>query len=870
MQNIAYGTRHSRTTSEAGTAGSVLRRRRLTLPFLLVALFAMGASMFMLLPNVFADNHIIEYAEGGTDAVATFTADDPEGSTSITWSIAGTTGAPTLPTTGFTGANEDSDLFEIDEDGMLKFADSPDYEAPGGGSGNDSNTYNVVVAASDGAVEATGTEHGFHRVTVEVTDVDEAGKVAWTVAPDGSTVESVTQFDVGALLTASATDGDIAGADKAVTNAIWRWYRSPDDTSTGTLIEGDDAQDNTYTTTLDDAGMYLRVVAHYVVSGNVDQETASLTSAYPVLAERVGAHELKFDPDEIELSVAEGDDGATVGTVTATGNHGAVYYTLGGTDVSQFEIDAKSGQISTAVDLDYEADAAAANCVGNDDTCEVTVTARDASGDATTDVSATNPSATVTIKITDVDEKPTFPEAALTAVTRDENMAALADTGSEANVTYTATDPESRNIAYTLMGSDAAKFKLSATQVLSFRAEPDYETPTDRDRDNVYEVTVRASDGTMNADRMVKVTVTGVDEAPVVTGRDSVDYRENDEGVVATFTAMDPEGASSITWSLATGTNIDGVEAEDVADAADFMIDDETGELKFNIADTDDGSSPGSPDYENPQGAGTPANNTYNVVVLATDAATDGQTGFHKLTVKVTNVAEAGKVTWTVAPDGSTVQSVTQFDVGALLTATAEDGDISGDTKAFTAAGTGVTNVTWRWYKGSTLIDGETGNTYTTALGDEGQRIRATVTYQVGASTTQESASLTSTYPVLAERVGDNALEFDPDDPSRSVAEGDEGANVGAPVTATGNHGAVYYTLAGTDETRFEIDAKTGQITTMVDLDFEAAANAVDNCVTRNECTVTVTARDASGDVTGTPGDRDYQDHGRGRATDVR
>ena len=35
------------------------------------------------------------------------------------------------------------------------------------------------------------------------------------------------------------------------------------------------------------------------------------------------------------------------------------------------------------------------------------------------------------------------------------------------------------------------------------------------------------------------------------------------------------------------------------------------------------------------------------------DACPDtGNAGYHKVTVKVTNVAETGKVTWTVDPDG--------------------------------------------------------------------------------------------------------------------------------------------------------------------------------------------------------------------------
>ena len=44
-------------------------------------------------------------------------------------------------------------------------------------------------------------------------------------------------------------------------------------------------------------------------------------------------------------------------------------------------------------------------------------------------------------------------------------------------------------------------------QVLSFKENPDYEMPGDRNRDNVYEVTVRASDGGLNTDYKLIIKV---------------------------------------------------------------------------------------------------------------------------------------------------------------------------------------------------------------------------------------------------------------------------------------------------------------------------------------------------------------------------
>ena len=50
---------------------------------------------------------------------------------------------------------------------MLSFASPPDFETPLGGTDNQSNTYQVVVQASDGGV---GPFVNWFKVTVTVTD----------------------------------------------------------------------------------------------------------------------------------------------------------------------------------------------------------------------------------------------------------------------------------------------------------------------------------------------------------------------------------------------------------------------------------------------------------------------------------------------------------------------------------------------------------------------------------------------------------------------------------------------------------------------------------------------------------------------------
>ena len=90
----------------------------------------------------------ISYKENGTDAVATYTASDPDG-TSITWDLLG----------------DDNSLFSISTLGVLTFKIAPDFEAPA--DANTDNEYLVTVQASDGSNTDT------QPVTVTVTNVNE-------------------------------------------------------------------------------------------------------------------------------------------------------------------------------------------------------------------------------------------------------------------------------------------------------------------------------------------------------------------------------------------------------------------------------------------------------------------------------------------------------------------------------------------------------------------------------------------------------------------------------------------------------------------------------------------------------------------------
>ena len=103
-------------------------------------------------------------------------------------------------------------------------------------------------------------------------------------------------------------------------------------------------------------------------------------------------------------------------------------------------------------------------------------------------------------------------------------MTALSDVG-ETAIDYTGVDPEGSVVELTTDGADGSLFELSATDAedghtytLAFKAKPDFEMPTDSNKDNIYEVTVVATDGEgFTAMRYVTVKVTNVEEAGKVT-----------------------------------------------------------------------------------------------------------------------------------------------------------------------------------------------------------------------------------------------------------------------------------------------------------------------------------------------------------------
>ena len=526
----------------------------------------------------------VDYAENGTTIVATYSATDPDGD-DVTWSVAGT----------------DAARFSISTLGELTFRSSPDYEAPN--DANADNVYEVTVRASDGNLVST------LDVEVTVTDVNESGIVTGPAAVDYAENATAT------VATYSATDPDddgvtwsVEGTDAArfsistlgeLTFRSAPDYENPDDGNADNVYEVTvRASDGNLVSTLDVEVTVTDMNESGVVTGstsvNYAENGTTIVAAYSAT-----------DPD--------GD---------------SVTWSVAGTDAARFSI-STLGELTFKSPPDYEAP----NDANTDNVYEVTIGASDGNLASTLDVEVT---------VTDVNESGIV--TGLSSIEYAENATATV-------ATYSSTDPDGDGVTWSVAGPDAARFSISEDGELAFKSSPDYEAPNDANADNVYELTMRASDGNLSSTLDVEVTVTGVNESGVVTGPTSVNYAENDTAIVAEYSSTDPDG-DGVTWNIA-GT-----------DAARFSIS-ASGELSFRT----------SPDYEAPNDGN--ADNLYELTVRASDG---NLASTLDVEITVTNVNESGIVT------GPTSINYAENATAAVATYSATDPD--GDAVTWSVSGT--------------------------------------------------------------------------------------------------------------------------------------------------------------------------------------
>jgi hypothetical protein len=370
-----------------------------------------------------------------------------------------------------------------------------------------------------------------------------------------------------------------------------------------------------------------------------------------------GAYEYRFDTVNAAPAITSYGGAATVtlqvpenttavATLTATDTDAGttlIYSLGGGEDAANFKVDSSTGMLSfiTAPDFEVPGDA------NGDNAYIVAVQVSDGDSTATQRFK---------IKVTDAnDHAPvitSYGDAATVTLRVEENTR-------DSAATVTATDADrNTTITYSLVNEeDAAKFTIDPfTGVLGFITAPDFEQPGDSNGDNVYIVTVKASDGDSSAVQWFRIKVTNVnDNTPVITSHNgdalvSLQLPENTIQV-ATVTATDPDSTPVIYSILGE------------KDGALFIVNPSTGELSFVTA----------PDFEHP--ADPNSDNVYLVSVKTSDGSFSA---VQRFSIKITDINDSPPVvTMTVQIPENTVEVTplegTDEDAGSTVTFTMVD-----------------------------------------------------------------------------------------------------------------------------------------------------------------------------------------------------
>lgn len=254
----------------------------------------------------------------------------------------------------------------------------------------------------------------------------------------------------------------------------------------------------------------------------------------------------------------------------------------------------------------------------------------------TVNVDGTSASANIDVDVISVNDPPTFKDF-VSSSSIDENTLNVLSVAVE--------DIENDVIGYSLSGDDAEKLSISTSGAITFKTNPDFETPADANSDNSYEITVEASDGTDTVSGDLVITILNVENEgnPIIEGLSSQSVDEN-ESIGISFTVTDPQN-DTITYSLSG-------------------IDKDLFTLTFDGLNASLTSS--SKDYELPEDSDS--NNVYLVSVNFSDEL---NTTSQEVEVSISNINDNDPV---ITSSGSFTVPENQQAV-ATLTATDADND---------------------------------------------------------------------------------------------------------------------------------------------------------------------------------------------------
>ena len=435
------------------------------------------------------------------------------------------------------------------------------------------------------------------------------------------------------------TSPDTASADENYQGVIYTATADDDDDLTYSIIGGADR--TVFNLSVDELSLIADLDYENPVDSNGD-------NTYELILRATDSGGLYADLN-LSVSVADVNEAPTFtssATVSVDENYSGVIYSATADDVDAG--DTMNYSIAGGVDQSFFSLEGAELSF-----TEATRVGADSDGDSiyqvqlrVTDAKGLYDELNLSVSVDDVNEAPIFtsPDTA----SADENYQGVIYTAAANDIDAGDT------ITYSIIGgADRTLFVLSADE-LNLSTDLDYENPIDSDGDNTYELILRATDsGGLYADLNLSVSISDVNEAPILTSSTTVSVDENHSGVIYTAAANDVDAGDTLVYDIVGGDD----------------------RLAFSLAGADL-SFTELPNYESP--VDSDGDNIYEVILQVTDS---GELRADlNLSVSIADVNEAPTFTSLAAVN------IDENYLGVLYNAEAYDSD-AGDTISYSIVG---------------------------------------------------------------------------------------------------------------------------------------------------------------------------------------
>ena len=403
----------------------------------------------------------------GTDTfLYTITQGDKTSSADVTITIDAVNDAPSIDVTSTIQAAENQTVVatisvsDVDEDDLtlsLSGTDSSSFDLSTENvlafkeapDFETKSSYSIALSLTDGAETVT------KDVTISITNVNDIAPV-FTSGVTFAAAEN--QIAIGTV-TATDAEGDavtftISGTELSITSAGVLTFKAAPDYETK----------SSYTAT---------VTATDGTNISTQNITVNVTNVNDIAPQ--------FTSNST-FSAAENQ--TAIGTVVATDSEGdAVAFTVSGSELSI----TSAGVLTFKAAPDYETKSS----------YTAAVTASDGANTATQDI---------TVAVTDIfdtNSSPIFLN--LESCTQvNENIMNICN--------LEATDENGDSITFAISGTDAGDLIVVDNSILKFKNNPDFENPLDNNTNNIYEFTIKVSDGTININYQLQLRVLNIEE----------------------------------------------------------------------------------------------------------------------------------------------------------------------------------------------------------------------------------------------------------------------------------------------------------------------------------------------------------------------